>query len=101
MTAVHGLLGYFNPALPYSADEMRNNYDFWINHDVHTSPYIMDYFLADFFGEYTDEVREKYLEPIGMADIVFARHLIHSVKLLIILQRKKKMKRINKSLMVY
>jgi 4-alpha-glucanotransferase len=65
MTAVHGLLGYFNPALPYSADEMRNNYDFWINHDVHTSPYIMDYFLADFFGEYTDEVREKYLEPIG------------------------------------
>jgi 4-alpha-glucanotransferase len=64
MSAVHGLLGYFNPALPYSADELRNNYDFWINHDVQTKPFIMDYFLADFFGEYTDEAREQFLQPI-------------------------------------
>ncbi len=65
MDAVHGLLGYFNPALPFSPDELRNNYDFWINVDMQTKPYIMDYFMYDFFGEYTDEVRDIYLEPIG------------------------------------
>ncbi len=65
MSAVHGLLGYFNPALPYSPDELRNSYDFWINQAVHTKPYIMDYFLNDFFGEYTDEARETFLHPIG------------------------------------
>ena len=65
MDAVHGLLGYFNPALPYTPDELRNNYDFWINPDVHTRPYIMDYFLGDFFGEYTDEVRNRFLVPAG------------------------------------
>lgn len=65
MKAVHGLLGTFNPALPYSADELRNNYDFWINKDLHTTPYIMDYFLYDFFGEYTEEVKRTFLYPKG------------------------------------
>ena len=61
MSAVHGLLGTFNPALPYSADELRNSYDFWINKDLHTTPYIMDYFLPDFFGEYTEEAKKTFL----------------------------------------
>ena len=65
MDAVHGLLGYFNPALPFTPDELRNNYDFWLNVEVQTKPYIMDWFLGDFFGEFTDEVRDKYLEPLG------------------------------------
>lgn len=62
--AVHGLLGYFNPALPFSPEEMRNNYDFYINPDVQTSPYIMDWMIGDFFGEYTNEVRGLFLEHI-------------------------------------
>lgn len=65
MDAVHGLLGYFNPALPFSADEMRYNYDFWIDHDLHTTPYIYDYFLGDFFGEYTEEVKQNFLYDKG------------------------------------
>ena len=65
MDAVHGLLGTFNPALPYTEDEMRNNYDFWLNYDLHTKPYIMNYFLTDFFGEYTDEVKHHFLDEIG------------------------------------
>ena len=64
MTAVHGLLGTFNPAMPYTPDELRNNYDFWIDVDTHTRPYIRDYFLYDFFGEYTQEVKEQYLNEI-------------------------------------
>ena len=53
MDAIHGLLGYFNPALPFSESELRNNYDFWIDVDLQTTPYIMDYFVEDFFGPYT------------------------------------------------
>ena len=65
MDAVHGLLGVFNPALPYTPDELRYNYDFWIDVDLQTTPYIMDYFLGDFFGEYTDEVRNTFLYNVS------------------------------------
>ena len=63
--AVHGLLGYFNPALPLSADELRNSYDFWINPDVQTNPLILEWMLTDFFGEYTEEAKNLFLDRIG------------------------------------
>ena len=50
LNAVHGLLGYFNPALPMSADELRNSYDFWVNPDVQCRPLILEWMLGDFFG---------------------------------------------------
>ena len=65
MDALHGLLGYFNPALPYSVDELRFSYDFWIDVDKQTKPYIMDYFLSDFFGPYTAEATQTYMEKIA------------------------------------
>ena len=65
MDAIHGLLGYFNPALPFSPDELKYNYDFWLDVDLQTTPYIMDYFMGDFFGEYTDEARERFLVDAG------------------------------------
>lgn len=65
MTQLHGLLGTFNPALPFTVEELRDAYDFWMNADLYTTPYIMDWFLHDFFGEYTDEARCRFLEPIG------------------------------------
>ncbi len=65
MDAVHGLLGYFNPALPFSPEELRNSYDFWINPEVQTKPLILDWMLNDFFGEYKEEVKNEYLELVG------------------------------------
>lgn len=65
MDAVHGLLGTFNPALPYSYDELKYNYDFWLDKDLQTTPYIMDYFLYDFFGDYTEEVKKEFLIDKG------------------------------------
>ena len=65
MTAVHGLLGYFNPALPFSPEELKQNYDFWINPDIQAHPYIMEWMIGDFFGEYTEEVKKEYLEEAG------------------------------------
>ena len=61
MDAVHGLLGYFNPALPFSVDEMRYNYDFWIDVNTQTKPYIMDSYVEDFFGPYTSEATKKFM----------------------------------------
>ncbi|MDE7125276.1 MAG: 4-alpha-glucanotransferase, partial [Muribaculaceae bacterium] len=65
MDALHGLLGVFHPALPFSIEELRERYGFWLDVDLHTTPYIMDYFLRDFFGEYADEARERFLRPVG------------------------------------
>ncbi len=65
MDAIHGLLGYFNPALPFSESELRNNYDFWIDADLQTTPYIMDYFVEDFFGPYTREALDTYCNSAG------------------------------------
>lgn len=65
MDAVHGLLGHFNPSLSFSADELRDSYDFWIDVDLYTTPYIMDYFLSDFFGEYTEEACDHFLVSLG------------------------------------
>lgn len=65
MNAVHGLLGYFNPALPFSPEELRNSYDFWINPEVQAKPLVLDWMLSDFFGSYTDKVRDTYLDYNG------------------------------------
>ena len=65
MSALHGLLGVFNPALPYTTDELKYNYDFWIDVDLQTTPYIMDHFLGDFFGEYTEEAKDRFMNSAG------------------------------------
>ena len=64
-TQVHGLLGVFHPALPFTIDELRYNYDFWLDVDLQTTPYIMDHFLGDFFGEYTEEARSRFMYSLG------------------------------------
>ncbi|MBD5203711.1 MAG: 4-alpha-glucanotransferase [Bacteroidales bacterium] len=65
ISARHGLLGYFNPALPFSADELRNSYGFYINPDVMTRPYIFDWMLNDFFHDQTEEAKREYLTERG------------------------------------
>lgn len=65
LSAVHGLLGYFNPALPFSPEQLRNEYDFWINPDVQARPLILDWMLGDFFGEHAQFARDNYLEYNG------------------------------------
>lgn len=63
--AVHGLLGIFHPAMPFHPDELRNNYDFWLNADVQATPLILEWMLTDFFGEYTDDAKEIFLVKVG------------------------------------
>ncbi len=65
MDAVHGLLGYFNPALPYSPEELRKNYDFWIHPETQAHPNITEWMVSDFFGDTTDYVKQEFLENNG------------------------------------
>jgi len=62
--SVQGLLGYFSPALPYTIDEIRHR-GMWFDEYRMTMPYIHEHFLKQFFGEYTEEVISKYLNPIS------------------------------------
>lgn len=62
LNALHGLLGVFNPAMPFTPDELRNNFGFHINHDLHTKPYIRRYMLEEMFGEHTQEASERFLD---------------------------------------
>lgn len=64
LDALHGLLGVFNPAMPMTPDEMRYSFDFYFQGEIFTQPYIVDYQLNEIFGEYADEVRATYIEPI-------------------------------------
>lgn len=58
--AVHGLLGHFNPAMPYSAEELRN-VGFEMDDDRFTAPHTDDWILDTLFGDLAGEVRTKYL----------------------------------------
>lgn len=60
LTAIHGLLGVFYPALPISPDEMHYNFGFEFNEQM-THPYITDEVLADLFGESAARVVEEFL----------------------------------------
>ena len=62
--AVHGLLGHFSPALPFTAEELASR-GFYFDKNLYTYPYIREYMLGDIFGQYTDEVRNEYLSPLG------------------------------------
>ena len=61
MDAIYGLLGIFHAALPYSAEELRDNYGFHLDPRFHTTPYIMDHFLPEIFGEYAYEAAEGFM----------------------------------------
>lgn len=61
--AIHGLLGYFKPGLPLSPSEIED-WGLWFDEERFVKPYIRGYFLHDFFGEYTDEVRRRFLKEI-------------------------------------
>ena len=63
--ATQGLLGYFSPALGYQLSAV--SYQLSTNEKRLTKPYIRGHFLHEFFGEYTDEVREKYLNETSFS----------------------------------
>lgn len=61
-SAVHGLLGAFNPALPFSVKELKDNYGFIFDRNIHAEPVINDGLLWDLFGEISGYVRDHFLQ---------------------------------------
>lgn len=51
---IHGLLGFFNKALPFTPAEMRNEFDFYIIPSRHAVPSVAVDKVYDFFGDLAD-----------------------------------------------
>lgn len=64
LDAVQGILGHFSPALPYWKEELIY-LGIPFDETRMADPFIHECFLHEYFGEYTDEVRNKYLDVIG------------------------------------
>jgi 4-alpha-glucanotransferase len=58
--AIHGLLGYFKPALPLTPDEIQD-WGIWFDTERFVKPHITHHLVQTYFGEYTDEVLALYL----------------------------------------
>jgi 4-alpha-glucanotransferase len=58
---VQGLMGYFNPSIPYSREEILSR-GIRFDEKRYCQPYIRDYFLQELFGELTAEVKRRYLD---------------------------------------
>lgn len=65
--AVEGVLGHFNPALPMTAEEI-GQFGVAFDFDRMVKPYIRHHFLHNIFGEYTDEVIDKFLEDTNRGE---------------------------------
>ena len=63
--ATQGLLGYFSPAIGDQLSAISHQLS--TNEERLTKPYIRGHFLHEFFGEYTEEVREKYLNETSFS----------------------------------
>lgn len=60
-----GLLGHFSPAIGYKKHDIHNLLS--ADDNRLTRPYIRGHFLHEYFGEFTDEVREKYLNETSFS----------------------------------
>ncbi len=57
---VEGLMGYFNPSIPYYLDELQNR-GLWFDKKRMCQPYIREHFLHERFGDLTEFVKNNYL----------------------------------------
>ncbi|MBR5654723.1 MAG: 4-alpha-glucanotransferase [Prevotella sp.] len=62
--AVHGLLGQFAPSLGMTREEI-GAYGLHFQEQLFLEPFITDWVLDRMFAERADEVRQRYVEPIG------------------------------------
>ena len=60
-----GIMGHFSPAIGYQQSEICSMLA--ANHERLIKPYIRGHFLHEFFGEYTEEVRDKYLNETSFS----------------------------------
>lgn len=59
--AVEGLLGYFNPALPFTVDEL-GQFGLHFDENRFTKPYIRHHIIHNIFGDFSDRVIKEFLD---------------------------------------
>ncbi|MFR9503833.1 MAG: 4-alpha-glucanotransferase [Rikenellaceae bacterium] len=79
LDAIHGLLGYFNPALPFTPQQMWERYGFTFE-GVYTQPAINGWLLYRIFGKRSEEVIQHYLEVVDMDSYSFKEEFNTQVK---------------------
>ncbi len=79
LTAIHGLLGHFNPALPYTPAQMWEWYGFSFDRSMST-PAINSWLISHIFGDKAQEVTFKYLVPVDMNLFTFRAEYNTQVK---------------------
>ncbi|MFA6677297.1 MAG: 4-alpha-glucanotransferase [Bacteroidales bacterium] len=75
---VTGLMGHFNPALPYSQDELRSR-GFYFDFYRHATPFIRYYSLKSIFKDKTDFVIKNFLDS-NEYDIYTLKHEFNTQK---------------------
>ena len=60
-----GIMGHFSPAIGYQQTEICSMMS--TSHDRLTKPYIRGHFLYEYFGEHTEEVRDKFLNETSFS----------------------------------
>ncbi|MEN7550649.1 4-alpha-glucanotransferase [Rapidithrix thailandica] len=71
---VDGLLGYFNPSMPFHKDELTSR-GIWFDYDRLCKPYIREHMLADLFGEERNHVVETFLDEYKPGHFQFKKEL--------------------------
>ncbi len=80
MDAVHGLLGHFNPALPYSSEELAAR-GFAVGEGKLTTPPLYQWVLEEIFGTRAEEVYRKYIKAGKLAkEVSTQRAVLENVK---------------------
>jgi len=62
--SLQGLLGHFNPSLPYSAEELAQ-FGLPMNAQRYLKPYVRNDFVDDIFGKYADYVCKFFFNQIA------------------------------------
>lgn len=60
-----GTMGHFSPAIGYQPSAISSQMS--ASYERLTRPYIRGHFLHEYFGEYTEEVKEKYLNETSFS----------------------------------
>ncbi|MCU0794727.1 MAG: 4-alpha-glucanotransferase [Akkermansiaceae bacterium] len=61
---VEGIMGWFDPALPVSIDEIRGR-GIPFDHHRFCRPYLREHFLWGRFGDHTEQAKRDYLREMG------------------------------------
>ncbi len=79
LDAVHGLLGYFNPALPFTPLQMQERYGFTFE-SSYAKPAINGWLLCHLFGADAEEVIQEYFVVVEMDSYAFREEYNTQVK---------------------